>query len=72
MNVKDAPIMAIKNKDTLPKECSCYYCLKNFSKEKIQEWTDQSRTAICPYCHVDSVIPQTNMDELKAMQKYWF
>ena len=32
------------------------YCLKLYSPEKIIEWTDNRRTAICPYCSVDSVI----------------
>lgn len=39
------------------KVCGCYYCAKVFDVSEITEWVDDSpRTAICPYCGIDSVI----------------
>jgi hypothetical protein len=42
--------------------CGCYYCLSTFAPSTIEEWTDfdhngVGRTALCPQCGVDAVIP---------------
>lgn len=37
--------------------CGCYHCLKIFHPEEIEEWIDDSpETAVCPFCHIDSII----------------
>ena len=41
-------------------KCGCFYCKKIFNPNEIQEWCDQQMTAICPYCGVDSIIPETD------------
>jgi hypothetical protein len=57
--------------------CACFYCLKAFKPEAIIEWTKGDDSAICPYCHIDSVIgsacgiPLTKR-LLKNMQTHWF
>lgn len=38
-------------------KCGCYYCGEVFDVNDIKEWVDDApRTAICPYCGIDSVI----------------
>ena len=50
---------SVNNRDELleAKHCGCYYCEKEFDVKMIKVWTDDGFTAVCPYCHVDSVIP---------------
>ena len=52
--------------------CGCYYCLKIFDKNEIKKWYDNKQTAVCPYCGVDSVIPNTNKEELEKLYEVWF
>ena len=48
------------------KVCGCFYCLKIFSPDEIDEWIiddnpcDRGGTAICPYCGIDSVIGESS------------
>ncbi len=72
IEITDAATMAFKNKTKLPKECSCYHCLKSFKLEEIKEWTDQGKTALCPSCLIDSVIPKQESDLLAKIHNYWF
>jgi len=49
------------NKELLKryKNCTCLYCGKTFIYEDINSWIDDrnDKTAICPYCNIDSVVP---------------
>ena len=60
------------------KECGCFFCIKIFSPEKINEWIPDShaRTALYPYCGIDSVLPDSrikfDIDFLEGMYKLWF
>lgn len=75
----DAPMFALHNR-TLVEEsevCGCYHCLAVFSKHDITQWTDDHRTALCPACSVDAVVPQTagvvlDADTLRSVQQHWF
>ncbi len=72
---------SIRNK-MLTKEatdCACFCCLAHFSESEIEEyWEDASGfTAVCPKCHIDSVISEqggkrVDDDLLKAMKASWF
>jgi len=56
-------------------KCGCFNCCKIFKKNKIKEWIDGRKTALCPHCGIDSVlpIPQTiNYVTLREMRDYWF
>ena len=57
------------NRDSIEKEavlCGCFYCCEIFLPDKIVEWCDKSikrggdgireRTALCPFCGIDSVL----------------
>ncbi len=72
--IKNAPIQSMKNRKLLEttKECGCYSCLEVFDPKLIQQWTDQSQTAICPFCGIDSIIIETDKKVLEAAKKYWF
>ena len=58
-------------------ECACFFCLKTFKPQEIKEWIEESDTALCPKCGVDSVLgdksgfPLTT-EFLEAMHKSWF
>lgn len=36
--------------------CGCFFCEKLFAVSTIEEWVDDSETALCPHCGIDSVI----------------
>ena len=39
--------------------CGCYFCCQTFSSESIAT-VDNSKTALCPHCSIDCVIPITS------------
>lgn len=57
--------------------CGCFYCLTIFRVMEIDKWIDDEKTALCPYCAIDSVIgsgsryPITK-EFLSMMHKHWF
>ena len=58
------------------RHCGCFYCLKDFSPDRITRWVDDGQTALCPYCEIDSVIAfetqSIDRDLLDAMHRRWF
>ncbi|WP_267926044.1 cytoplasmic protein [Desulfolithobacter dissulfuricans] len=67
------------------KVCGCFHCLSIFPPSEITMWLDEDencprgpgKTATCPKCGIDSVLPDTieyKITEklLKAMQKEYF
>ena len=61
--------------------CGCYYCLKQFSSNDINQWWDEDgtgigQTAVCPFCWIDSVIGDSEAviteELLEEMREYWF
>lgn len=74
------------NKPALEKDelCGYFYCLKVFYPKEITEYIqnddvaiDKEGTALCPYCGVDSVLPQSSgfpltNEFLKRMHRKWF
>lgn len=36
--------------------CGCFFCLAVFRPADVRVWADGGKTALCPYCQVDSVI----------------
>jgi PHP family Zn ribbon phosphoesterase len=73
MNIKT--IKNYNNIEELDKyeEAGCYYCLKVFHVDEILEYIDNSTTALCPHCGIDSVVPGvTNKFFLEKAHDYWF
>ena len=69
---------SINNKNDFEKnkDCGCFYCKRIFESKKINRWID-GKTAICPYCSVDAVIPNSDdclitAELLEEMNKKWF
>lgn len=57
--------------------CGCFYCLRTFPPTPITEWTDDSQTALCPKCGIDSVIGSASgypitPEFLQSMHDHWF
>ena len=64
------------NKST---KCGCFCCGKIFDSSEIIEWTIDRNgdTALCPYCGIDSVLPDSagyplTEEFLVKMHKRWF
>ena len=70
--VRQAPMKAMNNRKDLSNQCGCYNCLSEFPVIEIKEWTDGGKTAICPKCNVDSVLPICDSALLKKIRDYWF
>lgn len=76
--LKSIHCLSSRNYDLLSKsdECACFSCLARLHFNDIVEWLDDepSKTAICPKCSVDSLVPGEKVDHdlLKAMQKEYF
>lgn len=75
------------NEDTVKKSktCGCFYCLSTFPPSEIVKWIDAAddgprgsgRTALCPKCGVDAVLPENNFytitpELLKRMREIYF
>lgn len=65
------------------KKCGCFYCLNIFDPKEIEEYLEDDNpcdmygTAICPYCDIDSVLPESagyplTKEFLSKMYKVWF
>ncbi len=57
--------------------CYCAYCKRKIKTVEIEEWTDDTLTAICPHCKVDAIIPDTkendiNKDKLEKIHNFLF
>ncbi|MEM6723194.1 MAG: hypothetical protein AAF598_04095 [Bacteroidota bacterium] len=62
------------------KTCGCFYCKRIYPPEQITEWIDEpaprEKTAVCPFCSIDSVLPDSypieDPDFIKEMHYHWF
>jgi NAD-dependent SIR2 family protein deacetylase len=72
--IRHAPKYSMRNKEVVQQsqQCGCYHCLKTFTPDQIQEWTDGGLTALCPHCNVDAVVPENMIPLLETIQKVWF
>lgn len=77
---KQAHDCSIRNKEQIEKseKCGCFSCGKIFPPSEITDYvSDEEPTALCPYCHIDSVIGDASglpvtKKFLKEMNKRWF
>ena len=79
---REAHCACFKNWRLLKKSkmCGCFCCLNTYPASEVVDWCverDRRRTAICPCCGVDSVIPDASgwpldADFLKEMEYWWF
>jgi hypothetical protein len=57
--------------------CGCFYCGEIYPPSEIRDWIDRDETALCPHCHIDSVIGSASgypltPEFLRAMEARWF
>ena len=77
-----AHINSKENLEILQKSelCGCFYCKKTYCPCEINDWLNESngkKTAVCPYCGIDSVISESTdylltKLFLESMHNYWF
>ncbi|MCQ2106028.1 MAG: cytoplasmic protein [Fibrobacter sp.] len=79
MNFDELHKLSFRNRGVLSSatQCGCFYCKRSFTPSEITEWTDDGEdTALCPYCSIDSVIPDLdntlNVELLEAMNRKYF
>lgn len=75
MDVENATKLAIYNRDKIGDDtpCGCYFCMRAFKGNEIEEWVDKGDTALCPHCNIDSVVPnETDAEFLTAANERWF
>ena len=58
-------------------ECACYSCVRRYPATEITEYTGgPSECAVCPYCHVDAVLPDyvmtASINDLRGLRRQWF
>lgn len=58
-------------------KCYCFHCKQTFASKAIKEYIDDNKTALCPNCQIDSVIPDSieetiTPEIIDGMNKYWF
>ena len=70
---------SMENKSLLENsdQCGCFYCQKIYHPSEIKEWCDEGKTAICPHCGIDSVLPDigpVNISSklLKELNEFYF
>ena len=73
----DAHRLSANHRSALQKDslCGCFYCLRIFSPENIQDWIkDMNGTALCPFCGVDAVLGESAGYPITAafLAQYWF
>jgi hypothetical protein len=76
--LRDAHKASSHNKDLVKRSkiCACFFCGTYYSSKEVDSWTSDE-TAICPYCFIDSVLPDAsgiplNRDFVAEMHRYWF
>jgi hypothetical protein len=78
--LKDAHIASMNHGEELkrPQACGCYYCLTLFNTTDIVDTCqDETETALCPYCYIDTVLVKSSgfpltKEFLQAMRERWF
>lgn len=78
-DVYEAHELCSNNKEALSKadKCGCFYCERIFDSKEVYEYLSGGDTAFCPYCTIDSVIPENDKypltpEFLHLMREYWF
>lgn len=75
MELLEADAQSTNNRAALKgsADASCYCCIKSFPSTDIIDWVDYGRTAICPRCGVDAVVPGVvAVEKLQQFNRHWF
>lgn len=75
LDIEHAPSQARHNSVEIANAtiCGCYQCKSIFSAGAVKTFIDDKRTALCPRCGIDSVLPNiTDTDDLVKLHQRWF
>jgi len=70
MELEEIRLKSIFNSEAIrqAKTCGCYSCGKIFTSDEVKnfiyEFTSPHKTALCPYCGIDAVLPQSDEYDL--------
>ena len=77
--IKAAIKFATSNKKGLAisEKAGCYHCMCIFPANEVTDFLASEQTAFCPYCGIDSVLPDKspynlNLETLKELNEFWF
>ncbi len=77
--IRQAHKLSIGNREIIlaGARAACFNCRQIFAPSQITEWTDAGKTALCPSCGIDAVLPETpalpiTSQFLNAMNRHWF
>lgn len=79
--LQDAHRYSSGNKEMIrhSNNCGCFSCESIFPAAKLEDWIedDGGETPVCPYCHIDAVLPDAcpydiSVPFLKKMHEKWF
>lgn len=67
--------LVTKNKEYISKSkyCACIYCQKHFDAKKVTRYTQYPSTSgLCPYCSIDTVVPDIHGEIKETDLKNWY
>lgn len=77
--IKKSIDFVTSNEDKIKKAkmAACYYCCEVYSVNEVTEFLEDEKTAFCPKCGVDSVLPDNagydfDQQTLIELHNYWF
>jgi uncharacterized paraquat-inducible protein A len=73
-----APMSAMNNRKEVAasETVGCYHCLAIYSGKEVVQFTDDGKTALCPKCNHDCVLPSSKNYDLtprflKEIHEFW-
>ena len=77
--IQEAAEYSLYNRDGLEQSvlAGCYYCLEVYPATEVSRFIDDGKTALCPMCGIDSVLPGNagfplTHSSLLALKAFWF
>ena len=77
--LNEAHKRSCRNRETVEKsnQCGCFCCLAIFPASEVVEYIRGEETALCPRCHIDSVLGDASGFPIKKgflqrMEEAWF
>jgi len=75
MNIENITKYSFNNVEelNLNEKCGCYFCIRTFPVTEITDFADNGKTALCPNCDIDAILPGVISTEfLEAACEKWF
>jgi len=75
MNIETITKYSFNNVEELNRneKCGCYFCIRTFLVSEITDFADNGKTALCPNCDIDAIVPgEVSSEFLMAACERWF